>query len=90
MKSLTEQQRPVLAVTDQPLSFAELFFDLVFVFAITQVVHLMHGAFDWVHVGRSVLVFWLVWWAWTLTWALNAADTRQLTTHHSPIPAYLP
>jgi len=69
----------VLAQVDQPVSFAELFFDLVFVYAITQVVHLIHGSFDIVHVGRSILVFWLVWWAWTqFTWALNAADTR----HH--------
>lgn len=74
-----QKKQSVLADSDQPVSFAELFFDLVFVFAITQVVHLMHGAFDWVHVGRSVLVFWLVWWAWTqFTWALNAANTK----HH--------
>src|SRR5688572_24468985 len=70
------QKRPVLAMSDQPVSFAELFFDLVFVYAITQVVHLFHGEFDWVHAGRAILVFWLVWWAWTqFTWALNAADT---------------
>lgn len=79
MQASAKNPRPVLANTDQPVSFAELFFDLVFVYAITQVVHLMHGEFDWVHVGRSVLVFWLVWWAWTqFTWALNAADTK----HH--------
>ncbi len=66
-----------MAGADQPVSFAELFFDLVFVFAITQVVHLIHGSFDLVHVGRAILVFWLVWWAWTqFSWALNAADTR--------------
>jgi len=46
------------------------------VFSITQVVHLLHDGFDWPHVGRVILVFWLVWWAWTqFTWALNAADT---------------
>jgi low temperature requirement protein LtrA len=76
---MTSEQKhtSVLAGTDQPVSFAELFFDLVFVFAITQVVHLIHGSFDLVHVGRAILVFWLVWWAWTqFTWALNAADTR--------------
>lgn len=67
----------MLAAADQPVSFTELFFDIVFVYAITQIVHLMHGEFDWVHVGRSMLVFWLVWWAWTqFTWALNAADTK--------------
>lgn len=69
--------KSILAIGDQPVSFVELFFDLVFVYAITQVVHLMHGAFDWAHVGKAILVFWLVWWAWTqFTWALNAADTN--------------
>ena len=69
--------KSILATGDQPVSFVELFFDLVFVYAITQVVHLMHGYFDWVHVGKAILVFWLVWWAWTqFTWALNAADTK--------------
>lgn len=66
----------MLAQGDQPVSFAELFYDLVFVFAITQVVQLMHHQFDAIHVLRAVLVFWLVWWAWTqYSWALNAANT---------------
>lgn len=71
-----ESNKSVLAPGDQAVSFAELFFDLVFVFCVTQVVHLLHGAFDLVHVGQALLIFWLVWWAWTqFTWALNAADT---------------
>jgi low temperature requirement protein LtrA len=79
MNSLTKSPKPILAPDDQSVSFAELFFDLVFVFSVTQVVHLLHGAFDWIHVGRAILVFWLVWWAWTqFTWALNAANTE----HH--------
>ncbi len=77
MTNLPRKQTSVLAGDDQPVSFAELFFDLVFVFAITQVVHLIHGSFDLVHVGRAILVFWLVWWAWTqFSWALNASNTR--------------
>ena len=29
-----------------------------------------------VPVGATVVVFWLIWWAWTqFTWALNAANT---------------
>ncbi len=76
MNQESTPKKSFLAGTDQPVSFAELFFDLVFVFSVTQVVHLLHGAFDWLHVGRAILVFWLVWWAWTqFTWALNAADT---------------
>jgi low temperature requirement protein LtrA len=61
---------------DQNVTFVELFFDLVFVFSVTQVVSLLHGGPDWLVVGQAVLVFWLVWWAWSqFTWALNAADT---------------
>jgi low temperature requirement protein LtrA len=53
----------------------ELFFDLVFVFCFTQIVGLLHYDLSWTGVGHSVLVFWMVWWAWTqFTWALNAAD----------------
>lgn len=78
MHKATTQRKSLLAGEDQSVSFAELFFDLIFVFSITQVVHILDGHFDWVYVGRAILVFWLVWWAWTqFTWALNAADTKQ-------------
>jgi len=61
---------------DQKVTFVELFFDLVFVFSVTQVVGLLHDSLDWIAVSQAILVFWLVWWAWTqFTWALNAADT---------------
>lgn len=68
--------RPIVSPDDQKVTFVELFFDLVFVFCVTQVVGLLHDGLDGVHIGQAVLVFWLVWWAWTqFTWALNAADT---------------
>jgi len=77
MKSTFNPLSPFLTPDDHPVSFAELFFDLVFVYAITQVVHLMNGGFDWIHVVGAILVFWLVWWAWTqYSWALNAANTN--------------
>jgi low temperature requirement protein LtrA len=60
----------------QNVTFVELFFDLVFVFSVTQVVGLLHHEFNWQVVGQAILVFWLVWWAWTqFTWTLNAANT---------------
>lgn len=68
--------RPAIVSPEhQNVTFVELFFDLVFVFAVTKTVGLLHhgslGA-----LGQAVVVFWLVWWAWTqFTWALNAADT---------------
>ena len=66
----------VAAPIDQRVTFVELFFDLVFVFCVTQVVSLLHDGVTWRSVGEVVLVFWLVWWGWTqFTWALNAADT---------------
>jgi low temperature requirement protein LtrA len=75
----------IVSPDDQNVTFVELFFDLVFVFAVTQTVGLLHAGVDAPSIGRAVLVFWLVWWAWTqFTWALNAADTThagvQLTT----------
>lgn len=61
---------------DQSVTFVELFFDLVFVFSVTQVVGLLHHELNWTGVGQAILVFWLIWWAWSqFTWALNAADT---------------
>ena len=69
----------IVSPEDQSVTFVELFFDLVFVFSVTQVVSFFHHGFHWSGVGQAVLVFWLVWWAWTqFTWALNAANT----THH--------
>jgi len=66
----------VSSPADQKVTFVELFFDLVFVFCVTQVVSLLHDGVTWRAVGEVVLVFWLVWWGWTqFTWALNAADT---------------
>jgi low temperature requirement protein LtrA len=67
---------PIVSPDDQRVTFVELFFDLVFVFCITQVVTLLHGHVDVHSAGSAALVFWLVWWAWTqFTWALNAANT---------------
>jgi low temperature requirement protein LtrA len=69
----------IVSPASQKVTFVELFFDLVFVFCVTQVVGLFHVGIDWRVIGEGVLIFWLVWWAWTqFTWALNAADT----THH--------
>ncbi|HSR41017.1 MAG TPA: low temperature requirement protein A, partial [Longimicrobiales bacterium] len=69
-------RHPLVSPEGQSATFIELFFDLVFVFSVTQVVALLHDGLTWGALGNAVLVFWLVWWAWTqFTWALNAADT---------------
>src|SRR4029079_12809799 len=69
-------RRQFHAPGDQAVTFVELFFDLVFVFAVTQVTALTASHLSWSGVARSVLLFWLIWWAWTqFTWTLNPADT---------------
>ena len=72
------RSRPDLRTgTDQGATFVELFFDLVFVYAVTQVVGLIHYDPTTQGLVRGLLAFWLVWWAWTqFTWTLNSADTR--------------
>jgi low temperature requirement protein LtrA len=55
----------------------ELLWDLVFVFAITQVTTLLSRDLSWAGFGRSMLVLALVWWAWSaFVWAANAQDTE--------------
>jgi low temperature requirement protein LtrA len=61
----------------QSVTFVELFFDLVFVFAVTQLTKTTAEHLDPAGIGRSLTLFWLVWWAWTqFTWTLNPADTE--------------
>ncbi|HUP53154.1 MAG TPA: low temperature requirement protein A [Longimicrobiales bacterium] len=62
---------------DQRATFVELFFDLVFVFAVTGVTHYAALHLDALGILRAVAIFWLIWWGWTqFTWALNAANTE--------------
>jgi low temperature requirement protein LtrA len=57
------------------VGFLELFFDLVFVFAVTQLVGLLHADHTAAGWGRAAVMMWLVWWAWSqYTWAGNAID----------------
>ncbi len=63
------------------VGFLELFFDLVFVFAITQLVGLLHDDHTAVGWARAGLLLWLVWWAWSqYTWAGNAIDLDRRPT----------
>ncbi|WP_433309230.1 low temperature requirement protein A [Micromonospora sp. CA-269861] len=45
----------------------ELFFDLAFVFALTQFSHMLHGDHSWAGIGRVLLLFVTVYWAWVGT-----------------------
>jgi low temperature requirement protein LtrA len=53
----------------------ELFYDLVFVFAVTQVSHLLLDHLTWEGAGQAALVLLVVWWSWNYTtWVTNELD----------------
>ena len=57
------------------VTFVELFFDLVFVFAITQVSHFLLEHFSLAGVLQAGLLFVAVWWCWIYTsWVTNWLD----------------
>ena len=59
----------------QPVGFAELFFDLVYVFAVTQLSHYLLEHHDIVGLAQGLVLFLAIWWAWTfMTWATNWLD----------------
>src|SRR6478752_9576971 len=54
------------------VTYAELFFDLVFVFAITQISHTLLAHFTPLGVLQVTLLFLAVWWVWVFTsWITN-------------------
>ncbi|MEN9683434.1 MAG: hypothetical protein RLZZ427_1185 [Pseudomonadota bacterium] len=58
-----------------PVSNLELFFDLVFVFAITQLSQTLHHHLTWRGLAEGVVLFLAVWWAWIYTtWVTNWAN----------------
>jgi low temperature requirement protein LtrA len=80
--------RDTQPVSDTPLEITEerrttpveLLWDLVFVFAITQVTTLLWRDQTWAGFGRAMLVLALVWWAWSaFVWAANAQNASSPT-----------
>jgi low temperature requirement protein LtrA len=56
----------------------ELFFDLVFVFAFTQVATLLANDPTFAGIGRGVLVLAALWWAWAAyAWLTNVVDPEE-------------
>jgi low temperature requirement protein LtrA len=57
----------------------ELFFDLVFVFAVTQLSHTLLAELTWANVVRVTMLFMAVWWVWMYTaWTTNWLDPERL------------
>lgn len=59
----------------ESVSFLELFFDLVFVLALTQATALMAADPSWTGLGRGALVLAAMWWAWVgYAWLTSVVD----------------
>ena len=52
---------PVATPEGRGVTWVELFFDLIFVFSVTQLVGLLHDGFTWLAVGQVAMAFWFAW-----------------------------
>ena len=61
------------------VGFVELFFDLIFVFAITQISHTLLAHLTWVGVLQAAILLGAVWWSWIDTsWITNWLDPERV------------
>src|SRR6202012_5148373 len=64
--------RPFTPNQHSRVTYAELFFDLVFVFAVTQISHTLLGRFTPLGALQTTLLLLSVWWVWVYTaWVTN-------------------
>jgi low temperature requirement protein LtrA len=64
---------------EERVGFIELFFDLVFVFAVTQVSHAIILHPDPVGFAQAGMLFLAIWWVWVDTaWVTNWLDVRHM------------
>ena len=80
MSTTLEEERPRGRLTradprEATVSPLELFFDLVFVFALTQVTAFLADDPTFAQLGRGLLILALIWWAWSgYTWLTSTVD----------------
>lgn len=66
-------------VTERHANNLELFLDIVFVFAITQIASFISHHPDGAGVAKGALIAFLVWWQWSqFTWAGSAIDLQRV------------
>src|ERR1700759_218781 len=77
---VSDASSPPVPAAERRTTPVELFWDLVFVFAVTQVTTLLAHDTSWARFGESMLVLALVWWAWSaFVWAANAQEEQSRT-----------
>jgi low temperature requirement protein LtrA len=71
-------ERELEALDEHQVTPIELFFDLVFVFAITQVTIMLADDPTWGGIFRGMLVLAALWWAWSVyAWLTSATDVDE-------------
>lgn len=69
----------ILRQGDGRVSFAELFYDLVFVFAITQISHHLLAHYSLSGAVETGFLFLSIWWIWIYsTWVFNRLDPERV------------
>src|SRR5215467_4013199 len=64
---------------EQRTTTLELFYDLVFVFAVTEVSGLLYHDLTWLGAAKAALALLVVWWAWNYTtWVTNELDPESV------------
>src|SRR5881397_3347947 len=77
----SRQLRPRGDGATQPITTVELFFDLVYVFAVTQLSELILNDLSLAGVAHAAFLLVIVWWAWIYTtWMANWFDPTAPTT----------
>ncbi|MEX2048579.1 MAG: low temperature requirement protein A [Gemmatimonadota bacterium] len=72
---MTVQARRHEEGADERVTPLELFFDLIFVFALTQVTGLIYGDPTWAGLTKGMLVLGILWWAWAAyAWLTNTIN----------------
>ena len=75
---MSEAEREHAVDAEHQVTPLELFFDLAFVFAMTQVTQLLADDPTWAGVLRGMLALAAIWWAWeAYAWLTSAADVDE-------------
>ena len=75
----SDESRESWETDERSVSSLELFFDLTFVFAMSQVTHLMLHDISWQGFGRGALALLALWWAWVCyAWLTNLFEIARV------------
>lgn len=70
---------------DKKVTWLELFYDLLFVAAVSKATHVLlhveHGSISWEHMEKFIMIFIPIWWAWVGQTVYNNRFGQDSITH---------